>query len=262
MKIQFALLAITAVSIFPIVPAQADSLASKAICSRDYRPASNVGAVMRLRPSLEDQERACTAFLIGKSCALTAGHCKESLRVAEFSPPDGDGSGFLAAPASAENVYHVDPRSIKSEYSRTGEDFAVFKLAPNAVTGLYPGEVHQPLELEYMTPDKGEEVSIVGYGTQYTNRKTFLSQKFSTGEVLDTFYRRGLPFISNLSSVSYTAGSTGGDSGAPVIRNRTGKVIGIHNSGGCHLNRLRNSGTLFDRQVKLKRAIQACLRSE
>ncbi len=239
-----------------------DSESQKAICGPDRREASKYAPIMRLRPTLEDQEISCTGFMISKRCALTAGHCEKSTVIAEFNVPESDGRDFSAAPSRAEDIYQVNQRSIERLNHRTGADFAVLRLEKNPITGLYPGEAQGYLEIDYITPNKGDLIKIVGYGASYASRERFLTQKFDTGEVVSTFYRRAYPFIRNLSSISYRAGSTGGDSGAPIIDKNSGRAIGIHNAGSCIRRTERNSGTLFDRQTRLTRAIERCLNEE
>lgn len=235
----------------------------KSTCAQgDNRIASDYPAVMRLRSSLSEQELSCTAFLISRSCALTAGHCEKHAVFAEFNVPDGDGSDFLAVSSAAQDVYQVDQKSIDARFHKTGADFAVIRLKKNKITGLYPGDVQGVMETQIQTPEKGEEIRIVGFGSSYVSRDKFLSQKTDVGVVRETNYRRGFPFIPTLSSVSYTTSTSGGDSGAPIILEKTGKVIGIHNAGSCYHRSQRNSGTLFDRQEDLLKAIGRCLKEE
>ncbi|MAX66618.1 MAG: trypsin-like serine protease [Bacteriovoracaceae bacterium] len=233
----------------------------KALCVKDLRLPSDYKPIMRLRASLSEDEHLCSGFMIGKACALTAGHCQKSLNFAEFRVPDGD--DFVIKASDEEDIYQIDTDFIVKKTGRAGGDFTVFKLEKNKLTGLYPGEVYGYLELFYHTPKTSEEIMIAGYGSQYTNAKRYHSQKFSEGEVLKTYYRRGLPFIPTLHSVTYNAGSTGGDSGAPIFLKATGQVIGIHNAGSCSYgNHLQNFGTLLDKQKDLELAIKKCLNSE
>lgn len=232
---------------------------SKEICQRDQRQASHYQPIMRLRANLESQDQSCSGFLISKNCALTAGHCRQNSVIAEFNVPDGNGEEFRAKNSLPEDRYFVD--SNKSTFSTRGlgADFAVLKLQKNPHTGLYPGEKYGYLDIDHLTPERGDEIKIVGYGVTYASRERFLSQKFDVGEALYSRYRRGLPFIPTLSSLTYTTGTTGGDSGAPIIFKSTGRAIGIHNNGSCMSNLQRNSGTLLDRQNQLQDAIQKCL---
>ncbi|PIK15526.1 serine protease [Halobacteriovorax sp. JY17] len=234
------------------------SLASR--CERGDRELTQRSEIMRIRSTLNEKDSSCTAFLISKSCAVTAGHCSDHFEWAEFNLPASYGDEITNS--SAEDTYRVRKKTANYNFGQTGDDYAVFKLEKNQVTGLYPGEVYGYLEISHSRPLKGESIQIIGYGLSFQDEHSYLSQKSSYGNVTSSDYRRGYPFIANLSSVTYDATTSGGDSGAPIIRNSDGRVIGVHTKGMCYFGARRNGGTLFKDHKKFTKAVESCLESE
>ncbi len=236
-----------------------DSFAARSCESKD-RELTNRLEIMRIRSHLNEKDSSCTAFLISKSCAVTAGHCSEHFEWAEFNLPMSFGEEITNS--APEDTYRVNRKSAKFNFGDFGNDYGVFQLERNKVTGLYPGEAYGYLELSISRPVEGDEMQIIGYGQSFKNINSYLSQKSSEGVVVSTDYRRAYPFIPTLSSVTYDATTSGGDSGAPIIRNSDGKVIGVHTKGMCYFGGRRNGGTLFKDHKKFSKAVESCLRND
>lgn len=105
---------------------------------------------------------ACTAWLIANGTVLTAGHCVDldpdqdgsglpdgvldldDNDLVEFGPPPSTSMGVLQ-PAPPEQRYAIDLDSVVWAYEGEGEslgdDWAVFRLLPNDVTGRLAGNV-------------------------------------------------------------------------------------------------------------------------
>jgi len=233
---------------------------AKRSCMPSARELSYRPEIGRIRDNLNNQDSSCTVFMISNSCAVSAGHCKEHFQFAEFNIPASFGEEI--SNSTPEDIFEVDKASIQSHYGDFGNDYAVFKLKPNKVTGELAGQKYGYLSTSFITPKITSKIHIIGYGLSFQDEFSYLSQKKSEGEVIGTNYRRGLPFIPNLSSVSYDATTSGGDSGSPIILESTGEVIGIHTRGMCFNGGRHNGGTLFKDHKRLSKAIDSCLNSK
>lgn len=229
----------------------------KSLCGdQDQRLRSDLAPVARVRRP--ENKGGCTLTMIGKSCAVSAGHCLNSLVQAEFNVPDSE-DGFSVSP-KPEDIYWVDPTSIKSDVrprgrgtSRPlGRDWAVMKLLPNSLTGKYAGEVQGFLELELHKLPVGSNIQITGHGS---SKDPFLSftQQTHTGKVTEVNRRR---------VVFHRADTTPGNSGSALISEKTQKIVGIHTHGGCSHQSTHNSGTLLLGNTAFENAISECLADE
>ena len=229
---------------------------NKSICGfRDNRDLSNDPKIAR-STNLFD-EGYCTITMIGKSCALTAGHCvrADAVDKIEFDVPLSSPEG-VASQSTKENTYYRSRRYSRYEDNKAGKDWAVIMIKKNSQTGLYPGEARGFYEVSLSGKTrKGTEVSVTGYGADYDQLERMTVQQEHSGVIIKagTFFRS--------SRVFHDADTMGGTSGAAIIDNQTNQIIGIHTNGGCE-DRGYNQGTLTAKRKKLRKAIQACLEIE
>lgn len=225
----------------------------KSICgNNDDRILSFEPKVGRLS-TLEDN-KGCTATLIGDSCAITAGHCKPVLIRAEFNTPVSIGG--VPQASAPEDVYMIDESTIKLEDAGPGKDWAVFKFTPNAITGKLPGQVQGHYDVSFKSVKKGGMIRITGYGVERGDATGNFAQQTHTGKLVKV----GTLF--NRTHLKHTADTTGGNSGSSIILEDTQEIIGIHSHAGCTRSGGSNQGTLLNKHKELVKAIKACLNSE
>ncbi|MEM1330377.1 MAG: GC-type dockerin domain-anchored protein [Planctomycetota bacterium] len=184
----------------------------------------------------------CTSWLIGPNCLLSAAHCVRSNEVIEFNVPLSTPSGDFQHPPP-EDQYAVDPASkqFPSPYS-LGNDWVYFGVFPNSNTGLVPTDAYGEGVYEMADsapPVNGQQIRITGYGSTQSGLaplEWYLVQKTHVGDYVS---RSG-------TQITYTADTTGGNSGGPVIDESTGMVIGIHTNGGCGSFGGSNLGTSIE----------------
>lgn len=228
--------------------------APETICgSTDDRVLSFDPKVGRL--SQFGEYKGCTATLISDSCAISAGHCLAVLDVIEFNTsPSKDG---IPVPSQDEDLYRIDKSSIVSHYKQTGDDYAVFKIHPNTITGKLPGTLQGYYNVSFEKPKKGSVIRITGYGVDKGDATGNYAQQTHTGKIKSM---GGL--FQKPSVITYQVDTTGGNSGSALILESTNEIIGIHAMGGCHTMGGTNKGTLIAKHKKLKAAIKACLDSD
>ncbi len=182
----------------------------------------------------------CTAWIIGDAgnCLLTAGHCSGgSLEVVEFNVPLSDDGGDIQHPGP-EDQYAVDITSKQSVSGGVGNDWGHFGCFPNTETGLTPVEAQGDFfALADAPPARpGQTIRITGYGVDGSPPQWNQIQQTSTGPFFD--------FTGT--TVRYQVDTQGGNSGSPVIDEKTGEAIGIHTHGGCDFIRGANHGTAIN----------------
>lgn len=221
----------------------------KSICGVDDRVPSDMPKIGRLLGSMSDTG-GCTVTMIGKSCAISAGHCSGTFGYAEFNtPPSIDGN--IQHPAD-EDIYPVDRAKTVYEYSGIGNDWAVLRILPNQITGKYAGDVQGSYEVSFQKPDSGDIIRITGYGLDRSDPERNLAQQTHTGEITRI---RG-------SALYHVADTMGGNSGSSIIRESDGRIVGIHTNGGCYSRGGSNSATVISENEELREAIEACLIEE
>jgi V8-like Glu-specific endopeptidase len=227
---------------------------TKSICGFDDREFSNYEAVGRVEASLE-KVGGCSAALIGRSCAITAGGCVKILKYVEFNPalPGVNGVDSRSLP---EDIYKVDQSSIVSEF-KINKDWAVFKLQPNSITKKLPGDVIEPLSMATKKPLWGAAIYLPSYGYDVPARR--YTQQTSHGRIKRTVLAG--PYADR---VYHLADSAVGSTGAPIILTSNNKIIGIHTNAGCGASYgpKANYGTMILKNRKFRQAIQNCLASE
>jgi hypothetical protein len=103
----------------------------------------------------------CSAALISKSCALTAGHCSFISYVMEFDIPDGKGKFTYGSP---ENTFEIDRKLSTFESNGKNSDWAVIKLKPNSITKKLPGEERGFFEISKDDFHPLDQIAVIGYG--------------------------------------------------------------------------------------------------
>ena len=221
----------------------------KTICGQDDRVPSDLPKIGRLLGSITETG-GCTVTMIGKSCAISAGHCSGTFGIAEFNTPASIG-GRIQHP-SEEDIYPVDKANTVYKYSGIGNDWAVLRILPNEVTGKYAGDVQGYYQVSFQKPDNGDIVRITGYGLDRSDPERNLAQQTHVGEVTSI---RG-------SAMYHVADTMGGNSGSSIIRESDGRIVGIHTNGGCYSRGGSNSATAISENAELVSAIEDCLSEE
>ena len=182
----------------------------------------------------------CTAWLIDDcaGCFLTAGHCTGNIQVVQFNVPLSTSSGSTQHPGP-EDQYPVDASSVQSNGGQgVGNDWAYFGTFSNGTTGLTAIDAQGPGFSLSAPPSAGSAtIRITGYGVTDPRDQFSQTQQTHTGGLV----------TSTSTTVQYTADTTGGNSGSPVIWDNTGLAVGIHTHGGCSASGGQNSGTSFSR---------------
>lgn len=235
--------------------AQADTLSNlmssfkshdKSICgSVDDRELSQVRPIARIRQVAD--RAGCTVTMIGRTCAVSAGHCVSTFGIAEFNtPPSADGSIQLP---SAEDTYLVDATTTVSRNGGQGQDWAVVRILPNEITGAFPGDAQGYYGIAQSAPAISDIIRITGYGAANGADRNF-AQQTHLGEITG---------ISRSGVISHVADTMGGNSGSSIILESTQEIVGIHSHGGCWSRGGANAGTLLASNTEFKTAIAACL---
>lgn len=203
-----------------------DQVAPASLCGPDDdRVLSDDPRVARLMPI------GCTAWLFGDqgSSMLTAGHCTPSGgNVVQFNVPISTSTGSYVHPAPIDQ-YVVDGASVQTTGGETslGNDWGFFGVFDNTDTGMTPLEAQGDsftLASSHIDSD-GRPIRVTGYGT--------------TSSPVDPSYNGAQkthagPYVGRAGTMlQYSADTTGGNSGSPVIDDLNGRVIGIHTNAGC-----------------------------
>jgi V8-like Glu-specific endopeptidase len=221
------------------------------ICGEDDRVPAFDSRIGRIK--LNHLDSGCTATMISKNCALSAGHCLNHMKTLEFNVPLSiRGRPQFAAP---QDVYVIDQSSIVYKEKRPSTDWAVFKIKKNMMTGLSAGEAYGYFPVNFQSPQVGEELMISGYGRDSRGDGSYnFTLQTDHGKLVAV---KSLIFGKAL---HYRIDSTGGTSGSAVIRVKEQDIVGIHTHGGC--DSIENHGTIISEQPELIEAIKACIRSD
>lgn len=194
----------------------------------------------------------CTITMIGRTCAISAGHCMPTFEIAEFNTPLSRG-GSIQHP-DKEDIYEVDKNSIESTNGGMGNDWAVLRLKANKTTGKLPGDLQGHYEVSFDRPSVGDMVRITGYGADRSDSDRHFAQQTHSGPIAS------LP--TSGATMNHQADTMGGNSGSSIIHEETGKIIAIHTHGGCYRSGGSNASTLLAAHEKAKKAILKCLQWE
>jgi trimeric autotransporter adhesin len=191
----------------------------------DDRIASNQPATARL------VSIGCTAWIIPNGKFATAGHCLDGsgANIVEFNVPLSLPSGTIQHP-DPEDQYSVDVSTKIFTNGGIGNDWGVFEVFPNSITGLMPKQAQNaywPLVQDY-GPDS---IRITGYGvdggTANQTQQTHIGPNAG----------------SSSNTMRYVTDTEGGNSGSPVIDGLTNVAVGVHTHGGCNSTGGNNNGT-------------------
>jgi V8-like Glu-specific endopeptidase len=198
----------------------------------DDRVLSSDPRIARLQPG------GCSAFLVDDCahCLYTASPCLSANSVVEFNVPLSNADGSVNHPPP-EDQYAIDWNSVQySGAAQPGNNWAYFGCPPNSNTGLTPFEAQGDYFTVVTTPPAvGNNVRLTGYGTVTTPAPLTWNQvqKTSVG-----------PLVTSAGTLlQYSADTTGGTAGAPVIWEDIGQAVGIHSAGGCTEAGGANNGT-------------------
>ena len=191
----------------------------------DDRTASNQPATARLLSI------GCTAWIIPNGKFVSAGHCLDGsgADVVEFNVPLSLPNGTLQHPGP-EDQYSVNVSTKIFTNNGVGDDWGVFEVYPNSITGLMPKQAQNaywPL-VQDLGPDS---IRITGYGvddgTANQTQQTHIGPNAG----------------SSGTTMRYVTDTEGGNSGSPVIDGLTNNAVGVHTHGGCSTSGGNNNGT-------------------
>ena len=191
----------------------------------DDRIASNQPATARLLSI------GCTAWIIPNGKFVSAGHCLDGsgATVVEFNVPLSLPNGTLQHPGP-EDQYSVNVSTKIFTNNGVGDDWGVFEVYPNSITGLMPKQAQNaywPL-VQDLGPDS---IRITGYGvddgTANQTQQTHIGPNAG----------------SSGTTMRYVTDTEGGNSGSPVIDGLTNSAVGVHTHGGCGVSSGNNNGT-------------------
>ncbi len=173
----------------------------------------------------------CTAWIIPNGKFVSAGHCLSgsSANIVEFNVPPSLPGGQIQHPGP-EDQYSVDVSTKVFTDGGIGNDWGVFEVFPNSVTGLMPKEAQNaywPL-VQDLGPDS---IRITGYGVD--NGTANQTQQTHIGPNAG----------SSGTTMRYVTDTQGGNSGSPVIDGLTNVAVGVHTHGGCSSSGGNNNGT-------------------
>lgn len=174
----------------------------------------------------------CTAWIIPNGKFVSAGHCLDGsgANVVEFQVPPSLPGGTIQHPPP-EDQYSVDVSTKIFTNGGVGNDWGVFEVFPNSITGLMPKEAqgaYWPL-VQNLGPDS---IRITGYGVD--NGVTNQVQQTHVGPNAG----------SSGTTMRYVTDTEGGNSGSPVIDEATQTAVGVHTHGGCSTSGTgNNNGT-------------------
>jgi V8-like Glu-specific endopeptidase len=223
----------------------------KSICgAEDNRVPSTFPKIGRLLGTI-NSAAGCTVTMIGKTCALSAGHCTSTFGIAEFNTPPSV-NGRIQHP-SDEDIYRIDRAKTESVDGGVGNDWAVLRVLPNEITGKYAGDVQGYYDVSFQKPANGDIIRITGYGLDQSEPDRNFAQQTHTGEISSI---RG-------SSMYHVADTMGGNSGSTIIRESDERIVGIHTHGGCTTRSGSSNGsTAVAEKPALIKAIEKCLMEE
>lgn len=202
----------------------------------------------------------CTGFILSNGAFVTAGHCVDNdadgvvdstflSGTVDFNVPDSSLDGCIALDSSVRS-YPIDS-VVAFEHetglggSKSGKDWAVFRVNLN---GLGKDAA---LEEGFLRPDNdgagiGTTIRVTGYGDdthpnnggQCGGNSRAYTLQTNTGPVEFVLAKK----------ILHKADTEGGNSGSPIIKESTGRAVGIHNAGLCNLE-LFNSGVSFKKDL-------------
>lgn len=234
------------------------------VCNQDDRKPSQEKRVGRLTPL------GCTVFIVDGGVYVSAGHCITTdiaRQEVHFNVPPSKPTGDMEFSVLSDR-YPVRVKSIACDgcYGNElpdGEDWAVFDLAPNTVTGLEAivaqGGGFQINSTYMINGDPVERVRIDGFGFSRFPRTTSYTNQFAEGP----FAGLSSTSTDTHAEVRHYTDTDGGSSGSPIIivdgKKPTSFVLGVHNGGRCNpTDGVPNAGTGFS-NTRLRESVKALL---
>jgi hypothetical protein len=177
----------------------------------------------------------CTAWIICDGRLVSAGHCSSTpslLDMVEFNVPPSMPNGTIVHPGP-EDQYVVNTATTVFVNGGVGNDWGVFEVFDNSVTGLSPIEA-QGAHFELVQNLGPATIRITGFGVDFNNGDRNQAQQTHAGPNAG----------SSGTTMRYQTDTEGGNSGSPVIDDATGTAVGVHTHGGCSTSGSgNNSGT-------------------
>lgn len=167
----------------------------------------------------------CTGWIV--NCAsnnlqITAGHCSGgSNQVLQFNVPPSNANGTLNNPPP-QDQYSINSASWQFVNGGIGNDWGIFQVFPNPITGLLPAQAQAASFTlkQSLTPPT---IRVTGFGVDFNDPTRTQTQQTHTGPNTG----------SSGTTMKYQVDTEGGNSGSPVIDNATGEAVGVHTHGGC-----------------------------
>ncbi|WP_160380659.1 trypsin-like serine peptidase [Pseudooceanicola pacificus] len=212
----------------------------ESVCGNDDRIPSKHPFVGRVMPV------GCTGWISTDGVLLTAGHCVgPTMLDIEFDVPNSTRSG-VPVRSALKNQYSIIPKSVRSsEPFEMGNDWAVFEVARNTITGLSVFEAQgDGFVISQLEPP--ETVRVIGYGTDNTPLSRNQTQQEQVGGFVSELVRASDNVI-----LKHKVDTSGGNSGSPLMGVSTeGKLVafGIHTNAGCMGGGGSNNATGFKHQ--------------
>jgi hypothetical protein len=149
----------------------------------------------------------------------------------EFNVPMSTTGGTIQHPGP-EDQYAVDASTINGVNGGIGNDWGVFQVFNNSITGLHPivAQGDAFTVVQNLLPDS---IRITGYGVDSTPPSYNQVQQTNVGPNAG----------SSGTTMRYRTDTEGGNSGSPVIDEATNTAVGVHTHGGCTTTGGNNNGT-------------------
>lgn len=168
----------------------------------------------------------CSGALVGANDVfLTAGHCVAggSGLVVEFDPPPSTAAGAIQHPPPSKQ-YTLNWPSVAYDDFGVGNDWAAFRLQPNAATGAGASSAQGFFAVAGTPSAVGATMRVAGCGAD-AGVDNFALQS-ATGALVLVGGPTG-------SEIRYAVDTDAGNSGSPVVDVATGAVVGVHTHDGC-----------------------------
>jgi hypothetical protein len=212
--------------------------AEKSICGGgDNRAASNNPAIGRIAPI------GCTGWIASNGLHVTAGHCFPGANnnVLEFNVPASLANGVIQHPAPVDQ-YAIDPMCVDSISGGVGNDWGVFSVSDNPMSGLQPIAA-QGASFTIVQDLAANPLRITGYGVDGP-APNFGNPPPRNADNQTQQTHTGNNTGSTGTTMRYSIDTQGGNSGSPIIDNNQNTIsVGVHTHGGCSAGGGNNSGT-------------------
>lgn len=167
----------------------------------------------------------CTGWIVNctsNNLHITAGHCSGgSNQILQFNVPPSNSNGTLNNPPP-QDQYSINSASWQFVNGGIGNDWGIFQVFPNSVTGLLPAQAQAASFTlkQSLTPPT---IRITGFGVDSNDPTRNQTQQTHAGPNIG----------SSGTTMKYQTDTEGGNSGSPVIDDATGEAVGVHTHGGC-----------------------------